>query len=139
MEEEEATTGKEEAMEGPRAEVTPITGVATIGTTTTRRPHRRRSSLLPFDIGDDTNDKHYATYATVLEAITTHVQKNYKGGADMAKSLKDGKMMDLSTARPVRLRSEAKEEADRVFEQAGFDIAFTEEHNVVGATGRLLV
>ena len=81
-------------------------------------------------IGDDTKEKHYAPYATVLEAITTHVQKNYKGGADMAKSLKDGKMMDLSSEKPVRLRSQAKEEADRVFEQAGFDIAFTEEHKL---------
>ena len=63
-------------------------------------------------IGDDTKEKHYAPYATVLEAITTHVQKNYKGGADMAKSLKDGKMMDLSSEKPVRLRSQAKEEAD---------------------------
>ena len=81
-------------------------------------------------MGEDQNDKHYATYATVLESLVTYVQKNYAGGADMAKSLKLGKRLDLTSERPTRQQSTAKEEADKAFEQTGLDIAFREEHKL---------
>ena len=44
----------------------------------------------------------YATYATIKEAIIKHIQTNYESGKDIAKSLKDMKLVDLDALMPVR-------------------------------------
>ena len=44
-----------------------------------------------------------APYATVKEAILLYIQKNYKHGHIVAKSLKDMKKVDLSTEEPQRV------------------------------------
>ena len=68
-----------------------------------------------------------ATYATVKDAITQHIQKTYKYGYDIAKSLEDGKKIDLSEVQPVRKMSEATDVAKAKIEQDGFDIIYNAE------------
>jgi hypothetical protein len=43
-----------------------------------------------------------ATYATIKDAIVQHIQKSYKGGQDVSKSLEDMTEVDLATAEPTR-------------------------------------
>ena len=44
----------------------------------------------------------YATYATIKETIIKYIQTNYESGKDIAKSLKDMKLVDLDAFMPVR-------------------------------------
>ena len=73
---------------------------------------------------------HYATFATVKDAIVQYVQKNYKGGHDIAQSLIQGSKITLTA--PVRTRAmpastaEADIEAAK-FAQEGHDILYTEQ------------
>ena len=41
-----------------------------------------------------------ATYTTVKDLVIQHIQKRYKGGLDVAKSLQDGTKANLSTVEP---------------------------------------
>jgi hypothetical protein len=72
----------------------------------------------------------YFTYNTVLDSIVQEVQKKYKYGSDIAKSLRDGKLFDLSSIMPVRRVSEETNETTRMIEQDGFNIQFQEEFRV---------
>jgi hypothetical protein len=65
------------------------------------------------------------TYATVLEAITQHIQKSYKNGSDVAASLKQGSKLDLSSNKP-KLQITKKKDADGTNEQRGFEIEYQE-------------
>ena len=67
-----------------------------------------------------------ATYATVKEIIIQQVQKWTKGGMDVAKSLKDLKVIDLEKEEPKRLISEKKDQ-ERAIEQDGMNIKYQEE------------
>ena len=71
--------------------------------------------------------KLYATYATVKEAVIQHIQKSYKGGQDVAKSLKDMTKFDLATIKPKRQNSSKSKEEDLTLEQTGMDIKYHEE------------
>ena len=44
----------------------------------------------------------YAPFATVVEKITEHVQKSYDYGYDIARSVRDGQVLDLSGEQPTR-------------------------------------
>jgi hypothetical protein len=44
-----------------------------------------------------------ATYATMKDAIIQHIQKSYKGGQDVSKSLEDMIVADLANAEPTHL------------------------------------
>ena len=68
-----------------------------------------------------------ASYATVKETIVQYVQKNYKGGHDIAKSLKDLKVIDLQSEEPTRTMSTETDAAAKASEQNGFDIKYQEE------------
>ena len=68
-----------------------------------------------------------ATYATVKESVIQYIQKTYKDGNDVAQSLKDGEVFDLTKVEPVRAISTEKDEAMAVLEQGGFDIKYQEE------------
>ena len=71
----------------------------------------------------------YATYATVKEAVIQHIQKSYKGGQDVVKSLKELKKVDLTTVAPTRRVSRVADPDDysAMQEQHGYDILYQEE------------
>jgi len=68
-----------------------------------------------------------ATYTTVKDAVIQFVQKTFKEGNDIAQSLKDGKVYDLSKEEPEREISKASDATKATLEQAGFDIKYQEE------------
>ena len=68
-----------------------------------------------------------ATYATVKESILQHIQKTYKGGNDIARSLKDLKLIKLNDEKPKREISKESIAAEAAIEQAGMDITYQEE------------
>jgi len=53
----------------------------------------------------------YATYNTVKDIIVQEVQKKYRFGADVAKSIRDGKRFDINAIKPVRAVSTEKDDA----------------------------
>ena len=63
-------------------------------------------------------------YGTVKDAILRHIQSYYDGGYDIAKSLRDGTKLDLSSSEPTRVISNKSDEATRLIEQDGFNIKF---------------
>jgi hypothetical protein len=65
-----------------------------------------------------------ATYATVRDAIIQQIEKTYKGGSNVGKSLEDMKEMDLTTAVPIRNIATTKGPESRVAEQVGLDIMY---------------
>ena len=58
------------------------------------------------------------------DAILRHIQSYYDGGYDIAKSLRDGTKLDLSSSEPRRVISQATDEKVRAIEQDGFNIKF---------------
>ena len=68
-----------------------------------------------------------ATYATTKDAITQHIQKSYKGGQGVSKSLEDMVAVDLATAEPMRTISNETDATMKVVDQAGLDIKYQEE------------
>jgi hypothetical protein len=67
------------------------------------------------------------TYATTRDAIIQHIQKTYKAGQDVAKSLEDMRALDLTTVEPTRTISAETDPAMKVVDQAGLDIKYQEE------------
>ena len=68
----------------------------------------------------------YTSYATTKEHIIGEVQKKYKNGSDVAKSLRDETIFDLATIKPKRSVS-TKSDKEGEVEQGGFDIEYQEE------------
>ena len=68
-----------------------------------------------------------ASYNTVKEAVINYVQKNYKNGQDVAKSLKQMEKVDLKAAEPELETSIENDATKRTLEQAGFNIKYQEE------------
>ena len=68
----------------------------------------------------------YTSYATTKEHIIGEVQKKYKNGSDVAKSLRDENIFDLATIKPKRSVS-TKSDKEGEVEQGGFDIEYQEE------------
>ena len=62
-------------------------------------------------------------YGTVKDAILRHIRSYYDGEFDIAKSLRDGTKLDLSSSEPRRDISRATEEKVRSIEQDGFNIS----------------
>ena len=71
--------------------------------------------------------KQSATYATTKDAIIQHIQKSYKGGQDVSKSLEDMVAVDLANAEPARTLSNETDATVKVVDQAGLDIKYQEE------------
>src|SRR5210317_1765633 len=61
-----------------------------------------------------------STYSSVKEAIVQHVQKTYKNGHDIAKSLKDQMMINLDIEEPIRAISINNVDNERSIEQSGY-------------------
>ena len=68
-----------------------------------------------------------ATYASIKEHIVGKVQTTFKGGHDIAKSLKDMKVIDLKAEEPKRALSDETDEKKRTIAQDGIDIKYQEE------------
>ena len=64
-----------------------------------------------------------ASYNTVKEAVINYVQKNYKNGQDVAKSLKQMEKVEPE----FETLDEKSDETKRALEQAGFNIKYQEE------------
>ena len=65
-----------------------------------------------------------ATYATVKEAVVQQVQKEYEGANDIAKSLEDLQLVDLTALEPVRKISTKTKPEEAAIEQDGFNIKY---------------
>ena len=63
---------------------------------------KRREKEVKFATQEQIQKGYYATYNIVKEAIIADVQKRYKFGTNMAKSVRDGKKFDIKTVKPVR-------------------------------------
>ena len=76
-----------------------------------------------------TGPSHYATYEEVHEDFCNYVQKNYKYGYDMAKSLKDGSKLDLDSEKykPKLLKSSNTDTTKRDAENEAFKIQYIQE------------
>ena len=59
----------------------------------------------------------YATFSSVKERIVQEAQKKYKYGSDIAKSLKDEKLVSLSSVRPIMSISTETDESKRVVDR----------------------
>ena len=68
-----------------------------------------------------------ATYASVKDAIVQYILKTFKDGNDVAQSIKDGKLFDLSKEEPTRTMSQAIDTDAAAIEQVGLDIKYQEE------------
>src|SRR5210317_1131036 len=71
-----------------------------------------------------------ASYSTVKDAVIKNIQKNFKNGQDVAKSIKQGKIIDLSGDLPTMTISTKPEDKGGATEQAGFNILYQEELQV---------
>ena len=67
------------------------------------------------------------TFDTVKDHIVHMVQKSYKHGQDVAKSLRDEQKLDVSLWKPIREVSQDTDEGERNLEQIGNDIIYQEE------------
>ena len=68
-----------------------------------------------------------ATYATVKDHVIQQIQKTFKDGNNVAQSLKDGKVYELTDDEPKRQISEEEDIRAATLEQTGFDIKYQEE------------
>ena len=80
--------------------------------------------FFPHGIG---RERQTVTYETVKEHIVQYVQKTYKCGQDIAVSLRDLQMKDLTPNMPVRGASIATDTNANTREQAGMDILYQAE------------
>ena len=72
----------------------------------------------------------YHSYMMVKEQIIQEVQCKYKYRLDMSKSLRDGKLIDMSTMKPSRMVSTNAKEEERAIKQDGFNIDYQEEFRI---------
>ena len=68
-----------------------------------------------------------ATYATVKEAVIKVIQKTYKSRIDVAKSLKNMQLIDLTAKEPKRDMLTKADNNAKSIEQAGLDIKYQEK------------
>jgi hypothetical protein len=68
-----------------------------------------------------------ATYVTTKHAVIQQIQKSYKGGQDVAKSLEELQVVDLTAMEPTRTISVETDGTTKVVDQAGLDIKYQEE------------
>ena len=57
---------------------------------------------MKFATQDQIQKGYFATYNAVKEEIIADVQKKYKFGTDIAKSLRSGNKFDLKSVKPIR-------------------------------------
>ena len=72
---------------------------------------------------------HYAPYASVKEKVIEHAQEKMTNGHDVVKSIKLGRMIDMSAEEPVREKSQITDVVLKADEQKGLDIKYDAELN----------
>ena len=87
-----------------------------------RRPTRDPKEIKFYPHGSGAQQS--ITFDTVKDHIVQQVQKNYKNGIDIAESLEDETMKDLSSMKPTRILSTETEATARAIEQEGYDIEY---------------
>ena len=68
---------------------------------------KSKEKEMKFATQDQISKGNYGTYSSVRDIIIQEVQKKYRHGSDIAKSIRDGKLIDLSSEEPTRKLSEA--------------------------------
>jgi hypothetical protein len=68
-----------------------------------------------------------ATYATVKDAIVQNVQKNFRDGHDVARSLEELQVIDLAQEEPQREMSKKENPDEKSTDKDGFNIKYQEE------------
>ena len=91
---------------------------------------RSKEKELKFATQEQMSKGNYATYNTVKAAIVQEVQRKFKFGSDVAKSIRDGQRFDLSGVKPDRQVSGETDGDKKKIEQDGFDIKYQEEIRV---------
>ena len=91
---------------------------------------KSKDKEMKFATQDQMSKGNYGTYNSVKEIIIQEVQKKYRHGSDIAKSIRDGKLLDLSTEEPTRKLSEEKSEEAKKIDQDGLNIHYQEELRV---------
>ena len=91
---------------------------------------KSREKETKFATQEQMSKGNYATYNTVKDIIVQEVQRKYKFGSDVAKSIRDGKRFDLSGVKPEREVSDETDGDKKKIEQDGFDIQYQEELRV---------
>ncbi len=94
----------------------------------TRSPNKSQERELKFSPNSYQGKTQAATYATTTDAIIQHIQKSYKGGQEVAKSLEDMQVVDLTVVEPTRTIYFAETDATtKVVDQTGgLDIKYQE-------------
>ena len=72
---------------------------------------------------------HYAPFASVKEKVIEHAQEKMTNGHDVVKSIKLGRMIDMSAEEPVREKSQITDVVLKADEQKGLDIKYDAELN----------
>ena len=69
----------------------------------------------------------YTTFTSIKERIVQEAQKKYKYGFDIAKSLKKGVLISLTSAKPKMNISTEMDEKQRLVQQKMYEIDYQEE------------
>jgi hypothetical protein len=72
------------------------------------------------------NTKQYASFTSVKDHIVEMVQKKFKNGSLVARSIKDDKKYDMDSIKPSRKLSVLPDRDEKRIEQDGFDIEYTQ-------------
>ena len=72
----------------------------------------------------------HTMYDNVKEHIVRYVQKTYKLGEDIAESLENEEMIDLTSKKPMRKISIEKDAAVKKIEQDGFDLDYQTDYRI---------
>ena len=93
-----------------------------------RRPWRQSElKFHPHGVG---TDRQTVTFGKVKERIVMKVQKDYEYGQDIAESLREMEMVDLSSVRPTIQDPTEVEPAKRAREERMLDIIYREEMSI---------
>ena len=66
-----------------------------------RGKSKGRDKEMKFATQSQMSRGNYGTYSSVKDTIVQEVQKKYKHGSDMAKSIRDGKLFGIESIKPV--------------------------------------
>jgi hypothetical protein len=72
------------------------------------------------------NTKQYASFTTGKDHIVEMVQKKFKNGSLVARSIKDDKKYNMDSIKPNRKLSVLPDKDEKRIEQDGFDIEYTQ-------------
>jgi hypothetical protein len=92
------------------------------GRTNTSKPQEREVKFAPIQSQGRSTVATYA--ATTKDAVIQLIEKTYRGGADVGKSLDDMIKVDLSSEAPTRVLFQATDADTKLVDQAGLDMDY---------------